>query len=274
MPRTSLQTQEFTILGCGTSTGVPLIFCDCAVCTSGHPKNQRLRCSAWVKFRGKSFLIDTGPDLRAQALRAKIPRVDAVLYTHPHADHLHGIDDLRSFNFIQKDSIPLYGNEWTIRDLRERFGYIFSSPSRIPKEGGGVPQLSLNEMDASSDEWIVRLNNDEVRIVPIPLAHGSQQSVGFRFDDVAYVTDCSYISETSLDRLKGLSVLFLDCIRHQPHSTHFHLDLALQTVEKVKPVKTYLTHLGHDFDYRDYELGNKKLPNGVELAYDGLTVTF
>jgi phosphoribosyl 1,2-cyclic phosphate phosphodiesterase len=251
-----------TILGCGTSTGVPLIHCKCAVCRSKNPKNHRLRQAAWLQARGKSILIDTSTDLRQQALRAKIRRVDAVLYTHPHADHLHGIDELRSYNFIQRESIPCYGNEWSCSELRERFPYVFN-PTIV--EGGGIPQLILNEFDSRAEV----LDIAGVPVTPISLSHGSRECIGYRIDSVAYVTDCSYIPATSLDRLKGLSVLVLDCLRLEAHGTHVNLDQALAIVEQVRPKKTFLTHMGHDFEFVKW---SKKLPRGVQLAYDGLRI--
>ena len=258
-----MSSVTLTILGCGTSTGVPLISCKCSVCRSRNKKNHRLRASAWIQARGKSILIDTSPDLRQQALREKIERVDAVLYTHPHADHVHGIDELRSYNFIQKASIPVFGNAWTCEELKSKFSYIFK-PSYV--EGGGIPQLELNQFDSKIDQ----LDVQGIPVIPISLSHGSKECVAYRVDSVAYVTDCSYIPETSLDRLKGLSVLVLDCLRLEPHKTHFNLDQALATVDAVRPKKTFFTHLSHDFDYSKWI---KKLPKGVTLAYDGLKIT-
>lgn len=253
-----------TILGCGTSTGVPLINCSCKVCRSRNPKNNRTRASVWIRARGKSILIDTATDLRQQALREKIPRVDAVLYTHPHADHVHGIDELRSYNFIQRSAIPVYGNDWTAEELQAKFNYIFRPAGKV--EGGGIPQLLMNRIDAQSE--YIELDGG-LQVVPISLQHGSKECVGYRIDSVAYVTDCSYIPTQSLDRLRGLSVLVLDCLRIQPHGTHFNLEKALEIVSELRPKKTFLTHLGHDFDYSSW---NKKLPKGVQLAYDGLKI--
>lgn len=255
-----------TILGCGTSTGVPLISCRCKVCRSRDPRNNRTRASVWVQTAGKSILIDTSTDLRQQALREGIPRVDAVLFTHPHADHVHGIDEMRSYNFIQNGSIPAYGNRWTCEELLIKFPYIFNKPRNV--EGGGVPQLELNQFDARTETLEVA----GVPVIPLPVQHGSKECVGYRIGSVAYVTDCSYIPAESLDRMKGLSVLVLDCLRLQKHGTHFNLDQALETVAQLKPhglKRTYLTHLGHDFDYETWA---KKLPKGIRLAYDGLKI--
>jgi phosphoribosyl 1,2-cyclic phosphate phosphodiesterase len=256
-------TSTLTILGCGTSTGVPLISCTCRVCRSREPKNKRLRAAAWWMVEGKSFLVDTSVDLRQQALRERILRVDAVLYTHPHADHVHGIDELRSYNFIQKQDIPAYGNAWTCDELRTKFSYIFQPPAQI--EGGGIPRVNLHEFRAADDSLQVR----GVKVIPLSLQHGSKECVGYRIGSVAYVTDCSYIPDTTLERMQGLHTLVLDCLRLAPHGTHFNLDQALEVVSKLRPKRTFLTHLGHDFDYRSF---NKKLPRGVALAYDGLKI--
>ncbi len=253
---------SITLLGSGTSSGVPLVGCTCRVCRSRNPKNHRLRASAWIQHSNKSILIDTSPDLRQQALRARIQRLDAVLYTHPHADHIHGIDDLRAFNFIQKAPLPTYVHDWTKRDLTTRFPYALNGGR---SEGGGVPQLDLIEFDPRSDQFDIQ----GVSIIPLVLQHGSKESVGFRIGSVAYITDCSYIPAESIARLGALDVLILDCVRIAPHPTHYHLEQALQTIEQVKPKRAYLTHLGHEFDDLTWK---HRLPRGVRLAYDGLRV--
>lgn len=281
MKRSPKKTHEntLTILGSGTSGGVPFIGCACKICRSRNPKNKRTRASAWFQVQSKSIVIDTGPDFRLQALREKISRIDAVLYTHPHADHIHGIDDLRSYNFIQNEPIPCYGNAWTCEDLPIKFSYIFKkSPPKKPGdqawgnltgygEGGGIPMLDLKLLDPKLESIDIK----GVSAQYIPHQHGSRESLGYRIDSVAYIADCSYIPPTSLDRLKGLSALVLDCVRLEPHRTHLNLDRALELIEQIKPQKAYLTHLGHEFDYENWM---KKLPRGVGLAYDGLKIRF
>ncbi len=254
---------EITILGCGASTGTPVITCRCDTCRSRHPRNKRLRASAWLKTRGKSILIDTATDLRQQALKHKLDRVDAILFTHPHADHTLGLDEVRAYNFIQKATIPAYGNEWTQRELTTKFPYVFD---RGPVEGGGVPQLEFHLIDGQAQS----LDILGVPITPISLSHGSKECIGYRIDSVAYITDCSYISPESIERLKGLSVLILDCLRFKPHGTHFNMDQSLEMVARLSPKRTFLTHLGHEIEYVKW---NKKLPKSISLAYDGLTVT-
>ena len=252
---------KLTVLGCGTSTGVPIPTCNCAVCTSEEPRNNRLRASVLLEVAGKSILIDASTDLRQQALREKILRIDAVLLTHPHADHVGGIDELRTWNFAQKSRIPLYGNAWTCSELRTRFPYIFT-PAGGPRSGGGIPLLDLHEFDADDD----RLTVAGIEVRPIALEHGTKQCVGYRIGPVAYVTDTQRIPPASLERLKSLKLLVLDCLRLAPHDTHLNLTAALDVVRALRPERTLLTHMGHDIDYFD---GDKLLPKGVEFAYDG-----
>lgn len=261
MPKKPNSTDNLvlTILGCGTSAGVPFIECKCKVCTSKNPKNKRLRASVWVKSSTTSVIIDTSTDLRQQALREKISRVDGVLYTHPHSDHISGIDELRSYNYIQKSRIPLYGHAWTGRELRQRYSYIFDPKSY---EGGGIPLLDFHEITPDTD----RVQVGDITFNPLWLKHGSKDCLGYRFENSAYVTDVSEIPSEAMSNLKNLSVLVLDCVRIAPHDTHLNLNRALEVISELKPKSTFLTHTNHDFDYKKW---TTKLPKGVGLAFDG-----
>jgi len=249
---------RITVLGSGTSTGVPLIGCSCKVCTSDNRKNRRTRSSIMISLEDSNILIDTSTDLRYQALKNGITRVDAVLFTHAHADHIHGIDELRSFNFLQKSAIPCYGSALTLERIKSMFSYIFTEHSC----GGGVPRLTMNE--AHNGLEILGME-----ITPIEVLHGELPILGYRFANVAYITDCSFIPEASLSKLEGLELLILGALRHTPHSTHFSLDEALAVTRKLSPGRTLFTHMGHDLDY---EVTTASLPEGVGLAWDGMTI--
>jgi len=254
---------ELTLLGCGTSTGVPLISCNCKVCRSKNPKNKRLRASALFKVNGKSILVDTSSDFRTQALKYKILHLDAILFTHPHSDHVSGLDEIRAYNYIQKSRIPAYGNEWSCTELHARFSYIFNPATK--QEGGGIPLVDLHQFDSKNGKFKVA----GVSVLPISLLHGSQECIGYRIGNVAYITDCSVIPDASMELLKNLDLLVLDCLRLAPHGTHFNLEQALAIVKKLSPKETILTHLGHDFDYVTWTKKGK-LPARVTLAFDGI----
>ncbi|GMR04284.1 MAG: GPMC system MBL fold metallohydrolase [Thermodesulfobacteriota bacterium] len=247
---------KLLILGCGTSTGVPVIGCGCSVCTSKDPRNVRTRSSALVTVNDKNILIDTSTDLRGQALSCGIKRVDAVLFTHPHADHIHGIDDLRSFNMLQKTSIPCYGNEHTIKRIHVMFDYIFNDES----QESWRPKLTTTVVDSP-----FKLFGTE--IMPLEVMHGKSVILGYRLDAAAYVTDCSSIPKASMDRLYGLKLLIIGALRHKPHPTHMTIEEAVEISRELKPERTVLTHLSHNVDFA---ADNKKLPPGVELGYDGM----
>ncbi|SHI95196.1 phosphoribosyl 1,2-cyclic phosphate phosphodiesterase [Malonomonas rubra DSM 5091] len=253
----SATTLDITILGSGTSTGVPVIGCDCDVCTSNDPHNKRTRCSALLSYAGHNLLIDTATDLRQQALREGIRQIDAVLYTHSHADHMHGIDDLRSFNFRHRGSIPLYGSPRTLERVRDNFDYIFANLEKP----GYVPRLSLHPIE---DDFYLF----EQKIEPIALEHGGMQVYGYRCGPFAYLTDCNGIPEASLLKLSGLKLLVLDGLRFKPHDTHFNISQAIEMAKRIGAERTLLTHLSHDIDHRR---DSKTLPAGIEFAYDGFS---
>ncbi|MFO8057536.1 MAG: MBL fold metallo-hydrolase [bacterium] len=249
-----------TVLGCGTSTGVPVIGCPCDVCRSTDPRNHRSRSSIVVSENGQNVLVDTAPELRYQALATGITTVDAVLYTHDHADHIFGMDELRTFNFIMGRSIPVYGNEKVINRIRNVFDYIWD-PSA--PQGGGLPMITTTLMDGD-------LEVADMRIRPLSLWHGRQIILGFKFGEtLAYMTDCSQVPEETMEEVRGTPVIIIDALRYRPHTTHFSVDQALEVIKELSPERAYLTHLSHSLDYNRLR---SELPDGVEPAYDGLEV--
>ena len=256
--------RTFTFLGTGTSVGVPMIGCDCATCRSPDPHNHRTRCSVLVDAPGGRILIDTAPELRLQLLREKVPFVHAVLYTHYHADHLFGLDDVRPFARHLGGAVPLYCTRPTEQVIRQAFAYTFTDEA-VTNSSLFVPKLAFHTITA--DPFAVLGE----RVVPVPLLHGGFDVLGFRFDDVAYCTDVSGIPETSWPRLEGLRVLVLDALRPRPHIAHFGLDQALDVIERLRPEQAYLTHTSHELEY---EATNAGLPPNVRMAYDGLRFPF
>jgi phosphoribosyl 1,2-cyclic phosphate phosphodiesterase len=250
-----------TVLGSGTSMGVPTLGCDCAVCHSTDPHDRRTRPSVMIEYGGKVVLIDTTPDFYAQAIREQITRVDAVLYTHTHADHILGIDDLRPLSYRLKPAkLPLYARPEAAAFLRKMFSYIFDADYKY----GGLPQLELKPIDGPVEVFGVRFD-------PVLLIHGDSQIYGYRFGSAAYLTDHSEIPEPSLEQLDGLDVLFLDALRHKPHPTHSTVKNSLSIVERVKPKRAFFTHICHDLPH---EATNATLPRHVRLSYDGMKVEF
>lgn len=246
-----------TVLGSGTSVGVPTIGCDCKVCQSRDPRDARLRPSICLDWDSATVVIDTGPDFRQQALQHQIRRVDAVLYTHAHADHIIGLDDLRPFNFVQKGPIPIHASDSTMAVIRRIFSYIFhDGPSESSR-----PKISPHVFDGQP------ISIHGVDFLPIPLRHGSAESHGFRFGPNAYLTDHSEIPEPSLELLQGLDVLFVDALRYKPHPTHSTVEQSLKTVERLKPRRAFFTHISHDLQHERVE---SLLPDCVRLAYDGM----
>ena len=247
-----------TVLGSGTSHGVPMIGCSCAVCRSADPHDRRTRPSVYVAVEnGPSILIDTSTDLRMQALTQQVTKVDAILFTHSHADHIMGMDEVRRFNAVKGGPIPAYADERTANDLRRTFSYVFNPPS---EKGGGIPQVSLATING-------RFNIESVGIEPVPIFHGSRPILGFRLGSFAYLTDCNRLADDAWPILDGVDTLILDALRHRPHPTHFTVAEALEVVARIKPRRTFFTHICHDLPHA---ATNQSLPDGVELAYDGL----
>lgn len=245
-----------TFLGTGTSTGVPTLLCKCAVCTSSDPHDKRLRPSILLEYDGRVVLFDTTPDFRAQALRAGMTRLDAVVYTHHHADHLLGLDDTRVFYFRQQTPIPIYAEARCMATIRTTFAYIFDGNYPF----GGVVKLDPHHIEGPFDLW-------GLKVTPVPVMHGNVSILGFRFRDTAYVTDVSEIPESSIPLLEGLDILILDALRHKPHPTHLSLAQAVAMVERLKPRRAFFTHIAHDLGH---QATNSALPSHVKLAYDGL----
>ena len=246
-------------LGTGTSHGVPMIGCHCDVCRSADTRDRRLRPSIYIALSGGTrLLVDTTPDLRTQALTYGIERVDAILFTHCHADHVMGLDEVRRFNILQGASIPCYGDPRTMTELRRTFAYIFEATD----EGGGIPKIDLHHVDGA-------FTIGGTPIVPVPVLHGRRLILGYRLGGFAYLTDCSEIPNQSWPLLAGLDTLVIDALRHRPHSSHFTVAGALAVVERLAPRRAVLTHICHDLAH---EATGATLPAGVEMAYDGLTV--
>ncbi len=251
---------KFTLLGTGTSTGVPSIGCECETCTSDDPRDKRLRVSVLVEHDGQTVLIDTSSDFRQQALRQGLRRLDAVLITHCHADHIFGLDDIRPLNF-RHGALGVYANERAWRDIRRIFQYVFE-PSHF---GGGLPQVNPHTVVHGASFCL----GPSLRVTPVEVIHGRLPVVGYRLNDFAYLTDLSEIPASAADLLRGLDVLVLDCLRITPHPTHLWLERALQYVAELRPRRAFFTHIAHDIKHaRDSAL----LPAGVEFGYDGLEI--
>lgn len=250
---------NITMLGVGSSTGTPVLGCSCPTCMSVDPKNVRTRCSSLITLdNGKNILIDTGPDIRQQSLRESLRHIDAVLYTHTHADHMHGIDDLRAFCQMQKSQIPLYGSKNTVQHIADKFGYTLREPSDF----WDLPVLKAHIVDQPFTLF-------EQVITPIPVMHGRAEIYGYRIGDFAYLTDVSSIPESSFELLLGVKVLFLDCLRHKPHFTHINLEQSLAYAGRIKARSTYMIHMMHDLEFNAL---SALLPCDVYAGYDGLQV--
>lgn len=249
-----------TFLGTGTSHGVPMIGCRCAVCHSPDPRDRRTRPSVLVELPPAArVLIDTSTDLRAQALAHGLDHVDAVLYTHSHADHIFGFDEIRRFNVLSGRALPVYADRGTLADLRRTFAYAFAALDQV---GGGIPQVDAIEV---AGPFQLR----GVTIVPVPILHGRRMILGYRIGGFAYLTDCSAIPAASLPLLEALDVLVLSALRHRPHPTHFTVAQAVEMAQRLGARRTLLTHMCHDLGHAET---SRQLPAGIELAHDGLRV--
>ncbi len=245
-----------TFLGTGTSHGVPMIGCKCDVCLSSDPRDKRTRTSLLIEYRESRILIDAGIDLRQQALREGMDRLDAIVFTHTHADHVFGLDEVRRFNDLSTPTLPVYASRDSIEDIRRVFSYVFDSP----KVHGGIPSIELIPVDTEPFEA------GELRMQPVPILHGARRILGFRFGRVAYLTDCSGIPEESMALLEGLDLLILDALRDRPHPTHFSLEQACEAARKTGARRTLFVHMSHQLGHAST---NARLPESMQLAYDG-----
>jgi phosphoribosyl 1,2-cyclic phosphate phosphodiesterase len=249
---------KVTFLGTGTSQGVPVIACNCSVCSSSNSKDNRLRTSVWIETDQLSLIIDSGPDFRFQVLRAGISTLDAILFTHQHRDHIAGLDDVRSFNFKQKMAMPVYGNELVLDQIRREFHYVFEN--KYP----GIPQLEIHQIDNNPFQ-IKNLN-----ITPIHVLHHKLPVFGFRIQDFTYITDANTIPEKEIDKIRGSKTLVINALQKDDHLSHFTLDEALKVIEEIQPEKAFLTHISHNMGLHDEV--SKELPSNIFLAYDGLSI--
>lgn len=248
-----------TLLGTGTSSGVPQIGCTCAVCRSLDYRDKRLRTAAHVAVADTSIVIDTGPDFRQQMLRLRPTQLDAVLFTHEHKDHTAGLDDVRAFNFLQQKAIPVYARNRVVTQLEREFSYVFAE-HKYP----GIPHIQVHEIDNQPFDVA------GVRVVPIDVLHHRLPVFGYRIGDFTYLTDLNFISETELDKVRGTEILVLDALQRTPHLSHFTLDEAIALVEQIKPRMTYLTHISHRLGlHRELE---KELPTYIRPGHDGLRI--
>lgn len=250
---------KITILGSGTSLGVPMIGCTCRVCKSDHPKDKRMRASVLIQTADKNIVIDTGPDFRMQMLNSGITHLDGVLITHSHKDHIGGMDDVRAFNLINKTPSQVYAEANVIKSIKQEFFYAFEE-FKYP----GLPEINLHEIGVDPFEVA------EVSVVPIRVMHNSLPILGFRVGNFAYITDTSFVPETEYHKFEGVEVLVIDGLRIREHISHFNLQQALAMIDILKPKQAYITHISHQMGL--HEEVNKVLPMGVELAYDGLVI--
>lgn len=250
-----------TILGSGTSQGVPVIACDCNVCASASSKDKRLRCSVMIGFKGENYVIDSGPDFRQQMLRENVKTLSGIIFTHEHKDHLAGLDDVRAFNFVEKRDMQVYCTESVEDALRREFHYVFNN-HQYP----GIPKVNLNRIGKENP---IRLNN-QLTVIPIEVMHYKLPVLGFRIGDFTYITDAKTVSDEERMKIKGTKTLIVNALREEEHISHFNLEEALVFIKDMNPERAYLTHISHLFGkHEDIE---KRLPKNVFVAYDGLKI--
>jgi phosphoribosyl 1,2-cyclic phosphate phosphodiesterase len=252
---------KITFLGTGTSSGVPMIGCNCSVCTSANKKDQRLRSSILVESETTTFVVDTTPDFRYQMLRAKVKRLDAVLYTHPHKDHVAGLDDVRAFNFFQREDMQIYANALTEETLKREFAYAFSD-----KKYPGLPELNLNTINGTP------FYIGDIPVIPIEVWHFKMPVLGFRFGRFTYITDANRIEETEKGKIRGCDTMVLNALRKEKHLSHYTLDEAILEVQSLNIPQSYFTHISHQLG--QHQAIAAGLPRGIELAWDGLELFF